>query len=315
VKRERILAYAAFAVVCVVWGTTYLAIRIAIRTLPTLLFPGLRFGIAGLILLAITLMRGKRLPSRRADWLNLALIGFCMVGVGNVAVVWSEHYVSSGFAALLVATAPFWMAMLESLRRNGERLNIRKTAGMLIGFVGVGFLVLPELHGPEFNFHFLLGVLVLQLGSISWNFGSIRSKYHTSADVSPMISASLQMIFGGVFMSIAGLVAGESKSFHFTRETFFAFVYLTLFGSILAYGAYVYALSKLRTSTSSMYAYINPIVAVALGGIILNEPIGWNGVVGMLVIFSGVALVQMRRAPSAAPAADIALATEDASAA
>ena len=296
-KRERMLAYIAFAIVCTVWGTTYLGIAVAIETLPTFLFPGLRFTIAGAVLLLISLARGEKLPRSKSDWLNLTLIGIMMVTVGNIAVVYAEHAMSSGFAALLVATAPFWMAALELFRREGERLDSRKIWGMIIGFTGVGFLVAPELGGSEFNVRFLLGVLALQLGSICWNFGSIRSKYHLSRDIPPLTSASLQMLTGGIVTGAIGLGLGEADRFVFTTRTFIAFAYLVIFGSIIAYAAYVYALSKLSTSTTSLYAYINPVVAVVLGGLILNERIGWNAIVGMTIIFGGVALVQMSRKP------------------
>jgi len=292
VRNERTLAYAAFVVVCIVWGTTYLAIRIAIRSLPTLLFAGARFSIAGVVLLGLAMLRGERLPRRSSDWWNLVLIGILMVGIANVAVVWAEHYVTSGFAALLVATAPFWMAILEALRPDGARITARKAAGLAIGFSGVALLVGPELGGSAFTPMFLAGVVVLQLGSIAWNYGSIRSKYHMSSDVGPLTSAALQMAIGGGLIALIGLVRGESNQFHFTRDTLLAFLYLLFFGSILAYAAYVYALSKLPTSTTSLYAYINPLVAVVLGWVILRERIGWNALAGMLVIFAGVALVQ-----------------------
>jgi drug/metabolite transporter (DMT)-like permease len=296
-KHDRFLAYAAFATVCVVWGTTYLAIAVAIETLPTLLFPGVRFGIAGLILLAICLFRGDRLPSRRSDWLNLALIGVLMVGVANLAVVWAEHYVSSGFAALLVATAPFWMALLERTRKHGVRLTRNKVLGMAVGFVGVVILVAPELRFDGTGSMFLLGVVALQLGSVAWNFGSIRSKYHMSHDLSSLMSASLQMLFGGVVVTIIGLARGEAAQFVFSTRSLIAFLYLVVFGSIVAYGAYVYALSKLPTSTTSLYAYVNPLVAVFLGWLILDERIGWNALAGMIVIFAGMAMVQRAKAP------------------
>lgn len=291
-RNERTLAYVAFGVVCIVWGTTYLAIRVAIRSLPTLLFPGLRFALGGTLLLGIAMLRGERLPRRRSDWWNLLLIGVLMVGVANVAVVWAEHYVMSGFAALLVATAPFWMAILEALRPGGERLSSRKAAGLAIGFTGVGLLVAPEIHGSTLTPMFIAGVIVLQLGSIAWNYGSIRSKYHVSGDVGPLMSAALQMALGGGIIAVLGLIHGEHHQFHFTGETLAAFLYLLIFGSILAYAAYVYALSKLSTSTTSLYAYINPLVAVTLGWLILDEKVGWNALAGMLVIFAGVALVQ-----------------------
>ena len=299
-KHEKALAYAAFGTVCFIWGTTYLAIRIAIETLPTFLFAGLRFTIAGLILMAVRLAFGDRLPRRRAEWANLALIGVLMIGIGNVAVVYAEHSVTSGFAALLVATAPFTMALMESFRPTGDRLDRRKLIGMGIGFVGVVILVAPELTGSRFDLGFLLGVLAIQAGTIAWNFGSMRSKYHPPK-TSTLMSAALQMVLGGAVVATIGFALGEYDRFVFSRRSLAAFIYLVLFGSILAYGAYVYALSKLKTTTVSLYTYINPAIAVVLGWLILSEPIGWNAIAGSAVIFAGMALVQTGRFRPAAP--------------
>jgi len=294
-SESKFLAYLAFATVSFVWGTTYLAIAVAIETLPNLLFPGMRFALGGSILLAIRVLQGGRLPRRLSDWRNLAIVGVLMVGVGNVAVVWAEHHISSGFAALLVATAPLWMAFLERLRRSGERLPPRKLAGLLVGFSGVAILVFPELGADEINVLFFLGVLVTQVGTIGWDLGSIISKYHLSVELDPLVSASLQMISGGVIIGLLGVLNGEVAAVHFSTRSLLAFLYLVLFGSVIAYGAYVYALSKLPTSVVLLYSYINPIVAVYLGWLILDEEITVNAIVGMIVIFAGVALVQARR--------------------
>jgi drug/metabolite transporter (DMT)-like permease len=292
-RETKILAYTAFGIVCFVWGTTYLAIAVAIETLPSILFPGLRFTIAGLILLGVRLAQGAPLPKQRRDWLNLIWIGILMVGTGNVCVVWAEHHVTSGFAALLVGGSPFAMALLERAR-GGERFSRHKLIGLVIGFTGLVILVAPEITGGKFDLMFLLGVLAIQVGTVGWNWGSIVSKYHVSKDIDPIMSASLQMLFGGLVVSAVGLLHGEAAQLHFTARTLAAFLYLVVFGSILTYGAYVYALSKLPTSTTSLYAYINPVVALFLGWLILDEPIGWNGIIGMVVIFTGVAFVQAK---------------------
>jgi drug/metabolite transporter (DMT)-like permease len=301
-SESKVLAYVAFATVSFVWGTTYLAIAVAIETLPTLLFPGMRFVLGGTILLLIRLAQGGKLPTKRSDWRNLAVVGLLMVGVGNVAVVWAEHHVSSGFAALLVATAPLWMASLERMRKSGERFSGRKLAGLLIGFSGVAILVGPELGADELNVLFLVGVIVTQLGTIGWDLGSIISKYHLSVELDPLVSASLQMIFGGLIVGTLGLANGEAAAMHFTTRSLTAFLYLVVFGSVIAYGAYVYALSKLPTSVVSLYAYINPVVAVYLGSLILDEKVTANAIIGMLVIFAGVAMVQKRKGKGEAPA-------------
>jgi drug/metabolite transporter (DMT)-like permease len=291
VKSDRALAYAAFATVCIVWGTTYLAIAVAIETIPPLTLTFMRFVFAGIVMLGFAAWRGERIPREPRVLLNLALIGFLMVGVGNLAVVWAEEWVPSGIAALFVATAPFWMAVLEALRRGGERIQPRTAVGMLIGFVGVALLVNPKGAGGAFDRNFVLGAIAIQLGSIGWQLGSVRRKYYLK-DVPLMASAALQMLFGGIIVAIVAFAIGEPARLSFNTRTLSAFVYLTLFGSILAYSAYVYALAHLPTSKSSLYAYVNPVVAVILGWLILDEALTWVSVVAMCVILGGVALVQ-----------------------
>jgi drug/metabolite transporter (DMT)-like permease len=220
-----------------------------------------------------------------------------MVGVGNLAVVWAEQWVPSGMAALFVATAPFWMVIIEAFRRGGERIDLRSGIGMAVGFVGVAILVTPKGSSAAVDPRFLLGAAAIQLGSIGWQLGSVRSKYNLK-NVPLLASASLQMLFGGIIVAIVAVIIGEPARLSFTPKTFFALVYLTLFGSLLAYSAYVYALAHLRTTKMSLYAYVNPAVAVVLGWLILNEELTWLSVVAMCVILSGVALVQtagMRR--------------------
>src|SRR5688500_1391058 len=166
-KHEKALAYAAFATVCIVWGTTYLAIRIAIETIPPLMLTSMRFVVAGAVMLGIAAWRGEKVPRDFRTVAALALVGFLMVGLGDLAVVWAEQWVPSGMAALFVATAPFWMVVIEAFRRNGERINLRIGIGMLLGFIGVGLLVTPEGAGGAFDSNFILGALAIQLGSIA----------------------------------------------------------------------------------------------------------------------------------------------------
>lgn len=289
-KHERAWAYAAFATVCVVWGTTYLGIAIALETVPPLLLTGSRFVIAGLIMLGIAKLRGERIPRDGRTLANLGLIGFLMVGIGNLAVVWAEQWVPSGLAALLVATAPFWMAIIELFRRSGERVSLRSGIGMAIGFVGVALLVSPGISGT-WSVDFLLGALAIQVGGICWQLGSAHGKYNL-AHVPLMASAALQMLFGGTIVTIAGLAIGEASRVALTPRTFAAMAYLTIFGSIIAYSAYVFALGHLRTTITSLYAYINPVVAIFLGWLILSEPLTAKAVMAMVVILAGVALVQ-----------------------
>ena len=291
-KRELTLAYIAFGIVCIVWGTTYLGIRIALETVPPLLLTGSRFTIAGLIMLAVARLRGEAIPR---DWRtlgNIAFVGFLLVAVGNLAVVWAEQWVPSGLAALLVATAPFWMAIQETFRDGGERVNAKGVIGMIIGFAGVAMLVTPGGGaGATWSGAFLFGALLIQLGSIGWQLGSSHSKYKMKG-VPLLSSAALQMLSGGVIVTLVGFAVGEGPRFAVNSRTLAAMVYLTLFGSVLAYSAYVYALAHLRTSLTSLYAYVNPVVAVFLGWLILDEPLSWMSLVAAAIILAGVALVQ-----------------------
>ena len=289
--RERGLALTAFAIVCMVWGTTYLAIRVAVETIPPLLLTAMRFIVAGLVMLGIARARGEAIPTKQSTLVNLALVGFLMVGIGNLAVVWAEQWVPSGLAALFVATAPFWMALLELFRSGGERVDARGAIGLMIGFAGVAMLVTPKGAGGAYDVHFVIGALVMQLGSLAWQLGSLRSKYSLK-NVPLLASASLQMLFGGIMVGIVGFLIGEPARLRFTPRTFLALAYLTIFGSIIAYSAYVYALAHMRTSQSSLYAYVNPVVAVILGWLILHESLTWVSVLAMCVILMGVALVQ-----------------------
>lgn len=290
-KHDRALAVAAFITVSIVWGTTYLAIRVALETIPPFLLTGVRFTIAGLLMLGIARWRGQTIPTDAKTLGNLALIGFLMVGVGNLGVVWAEQWVPSGLAALFVATAPFWMVTIEAFRKKGERIGLTGIIGMLIGFVGVGMLVTPGGSGGSWSLYFVLGALAIQLGSIGWQLGSAHGKYNVR-HVGLLASSALQMLSGGLIVTTVGLLAGEGAKFHVNLRTFSAFAYLIIFGSIVAFSAYVYALAHMRTTTVSLYAYINPVVAVFLGWLILAEPLTWVSIVAMLVILGGVAMVQ-----------------------
>jgi drug/metabolite transporter (DMT)-like permease len=290
-NRTQTLAWAAFAIVCVVWGTTYLAIRIALETIPPLLLTATRFIIAGAIMFVVAEARGQKMPRDRKTLLDLTLVGFLMVGVGNLAVVWAEQWVPSGLAALLVATAPFWMAIIEMFRRGGERLDVRSTIGMTLGFGGVALLVTPKGAGGAWNMGFVLGALGIQIGSLCWQLGSAHGKYRL-AHVPLLQLAALQMLFGGIIVGVVALAIGEGPRFHVNARTLGALVYLTLFGSVLAYSAYIFAVAHMRTTHASLYAYVNPVVAMLLGWLILAEPLTWLSFLAMIIILAGVALVK-----------------------
>jgi drug/metabolite transporter (DMT)-like permease len=298
-NRPRVLAYIAFAIVCLVWGTTYLFIRIGVETIPPLLLTGSRYLAAGGILLAILKFRGESLPRDKRTIAELALIGALMVGGGNLAVVWAEQYVPSGMAALLVATAPFWAAIMEANRKDGERIGIFGGLGMLVGFIGVALLVLPGARAGHFQPGFLTGALVIQVGALCWQYGMVRGKYYLHG-VSFLPSVTLQMLIGGALVTTVGFLIGEGQRLHFTPRTAGALIYLTIFGSVIAYSSFVYALAHISTTRLSLYAYINPVVAVILGWLVLGERLTWVSMVAMFIILGGVAIVQTGRARKAA---------------
>jgi len=293
-KGDRAVAFGAFAVICIVWGTTYLAIRVAVSTIPPLLLTSVRYLVAGTIMFAVARLRGEHVPRDRRTLGELAIVGALLVGVGNLAVVWAEQWVPSGMAALLVATAPFWVVVLELFRSDGERVDLRRGIGMLIGFAGVAMLVTPGGAGAAFDHHFVAGAIVIQLGCVGWQYGTMRGKYNLK-HVPTFISSAMQMLIGGVLVGICGLAAGELPRFHVTPKTFAALAYLSLFGSVLAYTAYNVAMKSLRTTTMSLYSYVNPVVAVILGWVILHEQLTWISITAMGVILAGMALVQMSR--------------------
>ena len=278
-------AYLAWLSVCVIWGTTYLGIRVALETIPPALVGAFRYLAAGAVLSAILIARGERLPGP-AHWKGLALLGFLMIALGNGGVIWAEQWVPSGIAAVVVAASPFWMTGLEAAL-GGERLSAQGVVGLVLGFLGILLLVWPELTaGGEFA----IGVIALQVACIGWALGSSYSRRHAREE-NALGAAAVQMMFGGLIMLAAAVARGEFAELTFTWRTFAAELYLVVFGSLVGYSAYVYALKHLPVSTVSLYAYINPVIAVVLGTLLLGEPFGWRVVIAAAVVFAGVAVV------------------------
>jgi drug/metabolite transporter (DMT)-like permease len=284
-------AYLAWLSVCLIWGTTYLAIRVALETIPPALLGALRYLAAGIALAVILRLRGERLPAFR-HWSGLALLGFLMIGLGNGGVIWAEQWVPSGIAAVVVAASPFWMTGLEAAI-GGERLTVRGVFGLVLGFCGILLLVWPELTaGGELGRQFAVGVIALQVACVGWSLGSSYSRRHAREE-NALGGAAVQMILGGLFMAAAATVRGEWAELSFTARTLAAELYLIVFGSLVGYSAYVYALKHLPVSTVSLYAYVNPLIAVVLGTLVLGEPFGLRVVIAAAVVFAGVAVVRL----------------------
>ena len=301
---QRRLAYLAWVVVCIVWGTTYLGIRVSLETMPPALMGGLRWLFAGGLLAAALILRGEALPPP-SRWSSITLLGFLLIGLGNGGVVFAEQWISSGLAAVLVGMAPFWMSAVEACLPGGERLRLPVVTGLLIGFSGIVVLVWPELMaGTGSSRLFLAGIIAVQIASFGWALGSSYSKRHARND-NVLGTTALQMLAGGAILTALGTVRGEWDDLFFTGRTITALAYLSTIGSIGGFVAYTYALRHLPVSFVSLYAYVNPVIAVALGVVFLNEAFTLRMAGAAALVFAGVAVVRLARAPAAltAPAA------------
>jgi drug/metabolite transporter (DMT)-like permease len=282
-------AYSAWVAVCLLWGTTYLGIRIALETVPPMLMGALRWTVAGALILAALALRGERLPGVR-QWPALGVLGVLMIGFGNGGVVWAEQTVPSGLTAVLVATIPFWMVGLEAVTGTGERITTRTVVGLAIGFAGILLLVWPEVQFGGGR-AFLAGVAATQFACVGWAIGSSYSRRLPSGN-NVIAAAALQMLFGGIVMLLAGTLHGEWRSLGFNTRTTVAMGYLVVFGSIAGFSAYAYALKHLPVSTVSLYAYVNPVIAVVLGTVLLGEPLSPRLAAAGATVLAGIALVR-----------------------
>ncbi len=288
-------AWVAWIAVCVIWGTTYLGIRVSLETIPPTLMSGIRWTIAGLLVAAVLLARGQALPEPRA-WPGLALLSVLMIGIGNGFVVWAEQYVPSGLTAVVLATSPFWMVAVEAPLRGGESLTRGTISGLLVGFGGILLLVWPDLQtGGAGAARFGMGLIALQLACAGWALGSAWSKRHGTDD-NVFGATAVQMFLGGVLMLALGTALGEWGALSFSTRTTVALVYLTGVGSIGGFVAYIYSLRHLPVSTVSLYAYINPVIAVILGALVLGEPFGVRIVLASALVLAGLAMVRVSSA-------------------
>jgi drug/metabolite transporter (DMT)-like permease len=292
--RQRKLAYAAWVAVCLIWGTTYFGIRISLETMPPGLMGGLRWSLAGGLLAIVLALKGER-PPARSSWGSITLLGFLMLVLGNGGVVVAEQWLPSGLTAVLVATSPFWMAGIEAAMPRGEKLTPMVVAGLAIGFSGIVLLVWPELTlGTSGHRGFLAGVIAVQIAAIGWSLGSSYSKRHTQTE-NVLVFTAYQMLAGGLMMTLAGTLRGEWAFLSFSGRSLAALVYLATVGAIGGFVAYTYALRHLAVSFVSLYAYMNPIIAVALGVLLLHEPFTSRMAIAAGLVFAGVGVVRWAR--------------------
>jgi drug/metabolite transporter (DMT)-like permease len=289
---DKKLAYSAWIAVCFFWGTGYLAIRVGVENFPPMLFSGLRILSAGVILTGWLVLRGHSLP-RGKDWLHLSIVGISLEGISNSVLAWSAQWITSGMMALLVAMTPFWMVGVEALFGE-EKITKRIAFGLLVGFGGLFLLVMPQLSGISVDPKFLVGCLLIQVVCISYSAGSVYSK-RKSVQVSPLMSAGIQMIIAGGIIVLIGTFWGEWGKLQFNARSLIALIYMLIFGSLVGYTSYIYILQKLPISLVSLHRYINPVVAVILGWAILGERFTIRDAIAVAIIFSGVVLVQTKR--------------------
>ncbi|MDZ7292259.1 MAG: EamA family transporter [candidate division KSB1 bacterium] len=295
-KTPKLAILAALLIIYLVWGSTYLAIRIGLEGWPPALMAGTRFVIAGALLLVVGRLRHEPWPQSWAQIRTVTIAGILMITIGNFSVVWAELFVPSGMTAVIVATVSLWMIILEGLRPNGEPVTLAKLFGVIIGLTGVAVLMMPELNGGQSR-NALVGQFGLLLGSLSWAAGSIYTR-HAPIPKSTTIGSALQMLAGGLVLLFISEIRGEFAEFEFALivgKPLFAIAYLIVFGSAIAFTAYIFLLHRAGPALASTYAFVNPVVAVILGTIILDEPVTPWLLAGTVLVILSLAVIQQAK--------------------
>ena len=304
-KTSSLSIWAAMLAVYIVWGSTYLAIRFAIETLPPFLMASTRFLIAGAILYAFRRLRGDAAP-QRVEWRSAAIVGVLLLVGGNGGVVWAEQFVESGVAALLVGSVPLWMVLLDALRPGQAHLARRSahkrsrwltTAGVVFGFLGIGLLVSPtSLSGLAGEID-PLGALVLTMGAFSWATGSLYSR-GARLPASPLLGTGMEMLVGGAGLLLLGTLSGEWGRVDLgviSARSLLSLGYLIIFGSLVGFAAYTWLLRVAPTALVSTYAYVNPLVAILLGNLLAQEPLTARVLIATAIILGAVAVITMNQ--------------------
>lgn len=288
----------AFAAIYLLWGSTYLAIRFALETLPPFLIAGARFIVAGAVLYALARRQGAA-PPQRVHWRSAVILGFVLFVLNNGSLMWAETRVSSGMAALLIATVPLWMVLSGWLIFRGQRPGRQVLVGLLIGLAGILLLVGPGAAQQVDT----LGAVVLIFASFAWAYGSLLSQ-RLAKPASALLSAGMNLLAGGALLVLASTLTGELAAFNpaaVSLKSALSVVYLTIFGSIIGFGSYMWLLANVPADRVATYAYINPVVAVVLGWALAGESLTPQTLVAAAVIVMAVVLITTARAATAAP--------------
>lgn len=287
-KQELSKAYIALGLVCVVWGTTYFFMRIGVETIPPFLFSGIRQTVAGVILIVVLQLTGKLVRLTRRSLVRQAVPGILMISLGNGVVGWSEQYIPSGLAALIVSIMPVYIVFIAFVSGADRRKpNGSILLGLLLGSAGI-FLMFGDNLSDLVNPGYVAGMLVAFLAALAWASGSVFVKFRPSG-ANALTNAAVQMATGGVFLLVMSVWLDDYSAFHdVSPESVWSLVYLIFVGSLLTYPCFVYALEKLPVGLSSIYAYINPFIALLLGFFFLNEKLTWVTALALLAAMGGI---------------------------
>lgn len=289
VKKESLLAYFCLAGICIIWGTTFLVMRIGVMQFPPFLFAAIRQIIAGSLLCGLMLfVRKERFPSLKTLRIQ-AFRGFLMITCGNGLVSWAEVFVPSGLAAIICSTMPVMVIFINLSVNRSEMPNWIIGVGVVAGLSGI-ILVFSEFLTDFANPNYRLGIVLIFVATLTWAIGSLLTK-RTIRDSNPFLNAGLQMFFGGLFCLPFSLVFDDLNNLSFSNEVLFALAYLILVGSIIAFSMYAYTLSKLPITIASLYSYVNPLVAVVLGWFVLQEKLNLKIGIAFLITVTGIYLV------------------------
>jgi drug/metabolite transporter (DMT)-like permease len=286
----------AFAVVYIVWGSTYLAIKYVVQTMPPLLSAGVRFALAGTLMFAFLQLRWPT-PLTRANWRSAAIVGTLLLLGGNGVVCWAQQRVPSGLTALIIGTTPLWFAVLEWLLFRGARPSGRTSAGLCIGTAGICVLIGAGDLRHAVNAPLIPSIALLG-ACFSWALGSLYSK-RAALPKSVFLSTAMQMICGGLALTIAGLILGEFGKLNLaaiTPRSWLSWGYLVIAGSLIAFTCYVWLLQNAAPTYVATYAYVNPIIAVLLGVLVEGEPFSLNSAIAAVLIVAAVMLITTSRA-------------------
>lgn len=287
--KKDLLAYLALAAICLIWGTTYLAIRIGVLHFPPFLFAVIRQVIAGGLLMGILLLSGKVPMPRWSDIKYQAVAGFFMISLGNGLVGWAEVHIPSGIAAVICSLVPLVVILINLAANSDEKPNVPVIAGSILGFAGISMIFGGEMSQFS-NSDYLLGILLTFVAVIAWAGGSVwlkKRKTHTNL----FMNVALQMFFGGIWLIPFSLAFDDLTHVTWSPEAGYSLIYLIVFGSLIAFSCYTYALRKLPVTIVSLYAYINPIIAVMLGWLTLNEKLNVTMWIAILLTVSGIYIV------------------------